>query len=468
MSRSRQVIVALLIVIAVAAAIVSAWPSEKENTVRTAASLVIAVLFALAAVAEITGLLDKFKRGKLQHQEATREIIPDVARCGDKPIELGAQRLSISTAFGMYFVGLLERDQSYIHINRQIEILGSRDEAQSSSIGAIYRELTSPNGARILILASEGGMGKSTFAARVVRCLHERDAIDMILGDSAKTQEVDAASSEVTQIEPGYYDVVSFHRRLREQLGLPKISTIPFRRSIQEVKGRLVGRRAIILVDNLETVAAGDQLLESLKAFASRDTRIIVTTRRAPGLSEIPKGLLVHLKPLVESSDVVRFLQWHIARYQYTHHRLSVLEEELDKQRKIKKLIERTGGVPLLIQIVASDVARLSWSHLDTLPALYGHELLAYLYGQAWNELGKLGDSGDFARHILRWVATKQYSGQKVSSTLMQQWASEMGRQHLLTSSLDLLYERFLILNNDFKSGNFSVVPSLTEFLRHE
>lgn len=463
MPRSRRVIIVILAVVAVAAAVVF-WACGEENVVGRVASLIIAILFALAAVAEFAGLLERLAKGKLP-QEASKSP-PEIARCGERPFELGSQRLSISTAFGMYFVGLLERDQGYVHIDRQVDILESRGQSQVPSISAIYKQLASPSGARILVLASEGGMGKSTLAARIVRCLHEQGAMDVILGDSAKTQEVDATSGEVRQIEPGYYDATGFHRKLREQLGLPP--EVPaMRQHVREIKARLLGRRAIIVVDNLETVTAQDRLLESFKALASRDARIIVTTRQASGISGTSKLFLVHLKPLLEPSDVVCFLRWHIERYRHTHHRLSALETDLDKQRNIKKLIERTGGVPLLMQIVASDVARLSWSYLDRLPALYGRELLDHLYGQAWDQLGEMGDAGDFARDVLRWIADKQYTGRKVSSALMLQWASEVGKQHLLAGSLDLLYERFLVLNNDLKSGNFSVVPSLAEFLQH-
>jgi hypothetical protein len=58
-------------------------------------------------------------------------------------------------------------------------------------------------------------MGKSTLAAKIVRCLYEEHVIDKILGDSAKMQRVEPITGKVIPLEPGYYDLATFYNKLR-------------------------------------------------------------------------------------------------------------------------------------------------------------------------------------------------------------------------------------------------------------
>lgn len=413
------------------------------------------------------GLLDRLQ-GKAG-QEMPQEITLFPATCGDKGIDLAEQRLLVSAAFGTYFAGLLERDHSYIHLKGQIEAQPRPQQTGLDSLQRLYWTLQYPRGPRLVMIAAEGGMGKSTLAAKLVRCLFEENGVDMILGDSAKARQVDPLSGAATDLTPGYYDPTSFFQQLYTQLGLPGEAEPANRRvAVRHIRDRLEGRRAVIFVDNLETVSQGMELLKILRQLATRDVRIIVTTRTVSGLEQQADYLLVHLKPLTRVEHAYRFLHWHIQTHAAEHPDLNRLRPDIEDDSRLQTLIERTGGIPLLMQLVLSDVTRFSWQHLEHLPHLFGAELLDFLYRQRWDELEQLGPPGHRARHLLHFVRAEQYRGQTITFDRLKQWAAETGQVSLLPPALALLQERFLIINHNVDRGNFAMFPSLAEFLSHQ
>lgn len=345
-------------------------------------------------VGKLLGRIDRWRVGP--PSPANLRLYPPT--CGDKGIDLGQQRLLVSTAFGTYFAGLLEREHGYVALKGQIECPATRGQEALEPVERIFWALQYARGPRLIIIGAEGGMGKSTLAAKIVRCLFEEQEIDMILGDSAKTQHVDPTTGKIIPLEPGYYDLATFYEKICGQLGLPPSST---KQAIVAIRDRLEGRRVMIVVDNLETVARGDELLRSLHAITTRDIRAIVTTREVKGLRDLTTdNLIVHLEPLSDLAVMREFLVWHIRQHQDEYPGLRTLEQDLDDGKRIQRLVERTGGIPLLIQLVFSDIARFSWDYLKKLPHVYGSELLAFLYQARWDELGTLGKEGLTAKDL--------------------------------------------------------------------
>jgi hypothetical protein len=452
-------------------------PQPTPTRSRAGHPVVLAGLNFLAAIAfrllEIlpdslsSGFLERISR--TSPHDASPEINLFPITCGDHGLNLAEQRLMVSTAFGAYFTGLLEREQSYINLQGQIEVQAASRRNGLAPLQSLYWALQQPRGPRLVLIAAEGGMGKSTLAARLVRCLFEEEAVDMILGDSAKAEQVDPASGVIAPLAPGYDDPTSFFNRLYDQLGLPaEDGPVRSGLAVRLIRDRLAGRRAVIVVDNLESVSRGMTLLRTLRQLVSRDTRIIVTTRTTSGLEQQSDLLLVHLNPLRQPEHARAFLQWHISRYAAAQPGLQALLPDLADNRRLRTLIERTGGIPLLMQLVVSDVARFSWRHLDHLPQLFGSELLDFLYRVRWDELGQLGTTGLQARLLLRFVSDEQYRGQAITLDRLYQWAADSEPAAPPQQALELLQERFLLVNHDITVGNFAVFPSLTEFLEQQ
>ncbi len=420
------------------------------------------------------GVLARFQGNVGQGSPETMTLFPTI--CGDKGLDLAEQRLLVSAAFGTYFAGLLERDHGYIHLKGQIEVQSRPEQAGLDPLQRLYWAMQYPKGPRLIVIAAAGGMGKSTLAAKLIRCLFEEEAADMILGDSAKNQQVDPVSGAVNPLEPGYYDPASFYQQLQAQLGLPgKAESLNPRLVLRNIRDRLEGRRAVIFVDNLETVERGTALLKAVQQLATRDTRVIVTTRTVSGLSQPASDiLLVRLNPLTQIDYARDFLKWHIQTHAVEHPTLSQLESDIDDEQRVQSLIDRTGGIPLLMQLVLSDVARFSWQYLEQLPHLFGLDLLNFLYRERWEELGTLGRPGQQAQQLLRFVAVEQYKGKAITFERIRRWTTESGRavesggMPSPQPALMLLQERFLLVNHDLQQGNFAIFPSLAEFLSHQ
>jgi hypothetical protein len=384
--------------------------------------------------------------------------------CGNLPINLAQQRLLVSTSFGSYFTGLLERPDIYLDLDSQIDCPSTRPLEGLSPLQRIFWLLGYAKGPRTLVIGGEGGMGKSTLTAKIMRCLYQEGAIDLILGDSAKSRHIYPTSHEVIEYKPGYYDPSSFYNRLCSQLGLP---SLPGKQAIEAFQDRLLGRRAIIVVDNLETVQQGDEILHSLKKITSRDVRAIVTTRKVLGVKALgEEQFVVQLQPLTEKRIAEQFLLWHVEQYQ--GHHPSLRDLRMDIPTHLDWLITRTGGIPLLMQLVLSDVARSSWNYVQTLPSLFGNELLNYLYQARWDELSQQNKQGSVAKQLLGWVAAEQYRGKEITSKEISSWAKSHNHETHLPSALSLLFERFMIVNQDVSKGNYSIYPSLAEFIDNQ
>lgn len=394
------------------------------------------------------------------------EILVD-PKCGDQRMDLRDNRLLISSAFGSYFTGLLERDHSYVNLRGQVIVEASGFGSIQDPFQKIYWALEHSRGPQVILLAGQGGMGKSTLAAKIIRCLYSQGGIDVIIGDSAKTQEVNPVSGSIKSIDPAYYSVDTFIRRINQQLGLPTPSGQNIRtKMLSAIKDRLEGRRTIVVVDNLETMSKGADLLTALRFLAGRDLRILITTRTISGLTENMLGLLlIRLQPIKEISAAQDFIRWHIETHLGAHPDLSRITKDLDNKKNIEKLIEKTGGIPLLVQLLVSDIARTSWDRLDKIPHLFGQDLLAFLYDERWKELDTLGDIGKVAQRVLAYVSLSQYEGKKITLNSILEWSKKSETFNVAQESIRVLEQQFLLVNSDQKFGSYSVFPSLSEYI---
>lgn len=396
------------------------------------------------------------------HQTSQVELY--ARECGDHPIDLASQRLQVSSSFGSYFVGLLEKPNLYLDMESQIDCPISKRLEGLPALQRIFWLLEYGRGPRTLIIGGEGGMGKSTLSAKIIRCLHQEQAIDLILGDSAKGEHIDPLTKKMVKLTPEYDDPDTFYARLCNQVGLPKLTG---RQAVRAIRDRLLGRKAVIVLDNFETVKRGDEILASLKSLTSRDIRAIITTRKVQGIQSLDsERVVVQLRPLTDPTTAARFLLWHVDQHQYQHPALRHLRHDIPQYSGW--LIERTGGIPLLLQLVLSDAARFSWEYVQSLPSLFGKELLNHLYQARWKDLGELGHSGHTAKEVLRWLAREQYKGQGIPSNALHEWAAARNLTPHLSEAMSHLFEMFLIINRDSKLGNFSMYPSLTEFIERQ
>lgn len=391
--------------------------------------------------------------------------------CGERPIDLGYRRASVAEAFGGYFAGLLEDSGGYVRIDEQIDCETDPTLSVYTPMARVLYELRRPTGPRLVIIAAAGGMGKTTLATKIVRCLREQEDAEFILGDSAKTEHINPTTNTIFRLDPSFSDPRSLYRRLYAQIGLPAPSPrLSAAKMAEALTVQLRDFSAVIVLDNLDTVEDIDNLLTTLTPLLSRQVRAIITTRELATLRQArQQALMIYLRPLTSVATAQSFLEWHLSHYPPRPSQKAEFAQRIKDRRLVQKIIEKTGGIPLIMQLVLNDVGTKSWAYLDQLPNLpLAKELLDYLWKARWNELLQLGARGIAAQQLVQFVCNQQMRGKRVTLDDLHTWSLNNLTGATLDTALLVLEERFLILNRDIKQGNFAVFPSLAEFTQQQ
>lgn len=386
--------------------------------------------------------------------------------CERRVVDLAGARPSVSLALGGYFVNLLEREDAYVPIADQIEYHVVGRAALFPPLGYFLHRYREPRGPRIIALMAAGGMGKTTIAVQLIKCLLNEGDVDRILGDSAKVMVLDEDTGRQHQIAPGFVDPFTFYSKLHRQLDLPplRLSENSEEQQIaslqRDLKAKLKRSRVVIVVDNLDELSVQDSLslLDTLLPLLSRDVRAIITTRR--GNLRHPDVLAVMLNPLRSVSSMKEFLGWYTSYYAWLLQSEQIYADA--NKEKLEKLIKVSGGIPLVAQLLYNQIAEHGWAYLDQeLPN--PQDLLTYLYERLWTELSEYGQVGLMAQELALQVAQEQQLGKKIDfEQLINLYPDEKAN---FTESFRLLEERFLLFRNNETSDNYVMFPSFVDYL---
>jgi hypothetical protein len=189
---------------------------------------------------------------------------PYPSNCGDRAVDLGYRRPHVAESFGGYFTGLLEDSGGYIRIDEQVDCPSTPETMAFAPVARILYEIRRPTGPKLVVIAAAGGMGKTTLATKIVKCLYEQQDADFILGDSAKTEHTEPSTGNMYKLDPSFRDIRSFYRRLYAQVGLPvPSSNVSTNRMIETLNDQLRDFHAVIVIDNLDTVDNINTLLST-------------------------------------------------------------------------------------------------------------------------------------------------------------------------------------------------------------
>lgn len=389
--------------------------------------------------------------------------------CGDKAYDLQFRRAAISMNFGTYFSSLFESQDSYLNLNQQITVIPPTPVALFSPIGQLQYLLQQAQGPRILVITGLGGMGKTTLAVKLLKCALSTQIADIILGDSAKSQAVDVKTQAIHSFTAPFNDSRSFYQKIHTQLGLPTPpkSTNPeqFINAIQQKLHRNA-YRAILVLDNFESLSQAtiSQLMETLKPLLNRDIRAIITARHLEWIPENTDMVLVKLEPLDDLPTIQRFITWHIQKYQTQILPLSTLASELNEER-LATLQKISGGIPLVIQLLLSQIAYQSWAYLEK-PMPMSRDILYFLYQQHWEDFQAMGHEGQLAQKLAHHLVKRQRQGQNTLLADINQWEQLVGASAL--NIIHILLKRFLFIQRDSVKGDFVTFPSFMDFVEQQ
>jgi len=384
--------------------------------------------------------------------------------CGDDSFDLTYRRPFVSNRFGSYFTSLFEITNGYLQIDGQIDCPSYQGIGLLPPLQKIQYLFRLPKGPRIIFLAGNGGSGKTTLAVKLLKCLFSEEDADFILGESAKTAIVDIHTGDVQTTLPGFYDPQSFYQKIYQQLGLPEdVDFANTRLLLKRIKSRLQmnGYRAVLILDNLETLNRHDVevLMNTLRPLLCREIRILITTRNIEYTPD--DTYVVNLRPLSHLT-VRTFVEWHIHQHSEQVQGLSSLAEQLNAQ-KAEKLVAVSGGIPLIIQLLLSNVCLYSWSYLDR-PLPIGVSVLEFLYQQHWDEFSQQGAIGIQIQSLAKFVVTRQKNGQITLINDIQRWGSENGYADV-AKLLKPLQDRFLIIQRGNLAKEWVTFPSFIDFV---
>jgi len=237
-----------------------------------------------------------------------------------------------------------------------------------------------PHGPRLVSLEGIGGIGKTALARTFAGLPEVVASWSTILWVSARQVSLSDEGSVIPADDPAVtLDDISL--RLAEQLNLANLQGKSLAERLDGLAAALANRRALVVIDNLETVNEYQQLVPALAKLAG-SSRFLITTRQT--LRSFP---YVRVIPLNELTRDVAF---------------DFLNSELERRgrpvtieiEQFSQLYETIGGIPLVLKLAASQLMLHPLPELieNIRGACHGIDgLFHYLYRQTWENLTDSG-----------------------------------------------------------------------------
>ena len=369
-------------------------------------------------------------------------------------LNLGIKRSNIAQHISPYLAALLESDDVFEFIPGQILVQGIPTH---SPISEIVNSLRRPRGPKILFISCSGGMGKTTLASRLVQILSYEDDIDFIVGTSAKTKVVNIDSNNIELISPTFRNPQEFYTNLCQQLAIPKTGNP--RQMVREISKLGKDHRILIFIDNLDTLNSSEitKLVSLLQPLLSREVHAIVTCRHADIVAD--SILSIELRPLLSIPMIRRFIDWHGVSFCVCGKLWDYFGEQ-----HYERLIEVSGGNPLIIQILISQLQYHAWDYLDRFHECSEYELFDYLYQSVWDNLDDLGDKGVIAKKVAKYIALSQNNNNNSNFDTIQREFQDVDKK-VLDAALIELQKRYLIQLRGGDQSSYVTFPSFIAFI---
>jgi hypothetical protein len=322
---------------------------------------------------------------------------------------------------------------SNLPARRYTRLLGRSDE-----LTILHDKLFSSNSTdySIIAITGLGGIGKTALAYEIAEEAILKGRFDGIVWESAKSEEFEA--NKIIPIDSQVLTSESLLHSIALQIGGDKLEYTPPKELEKSIRSLLHSYPYLIVLDNLETVAAYSQLAKYLNSLLSpsrtnRASRALLTSReRLFGISYVYD----HYVRGLSRSDSYEFITQEADSRGAAD--LSTMVDELKE-----RIFLITSGMPLAMKLIVSQF--LAGIPLDTelsrLQKAKEYDLYEYIYLGLWLKLSvpakkvlvsAAAFSSSVSRSMLQPVS-------RVNDTDLELAIAELVRLSLIEASDDLI-----------------------------
>jgi hypothetical protein len=322
----------------------------------------------------------------------------------------------------------------------QVDFVGRHDD-----LVRLLKALKDP-GIPLIVVKGIGGIGKTALAQEAVRRLATEEFFVQIVWRSTQAERFvgeGATHNEVTD-----YSFDALLADILSQCGMASSAGAPTAVKLQAVREWLSGNRALIVLDNLETVPERDALVASLFEILGKG-KLLITSRYA----------LVHHRAFaidlegLSVEDGIDFLRKTATR-QNNRNLMGANRATLTSIHNV------TGGAPLAMMLVAGQMNYQPVDHVLKVIEKAGINELSYgfysfIFRKCWDELDAR------SRRVL--VAMRHFEGNPTADAVRH--TVDMGEEVFYPAATVLVQRSLLNVAVDARQARYSLHPLTRYFI---
>lgn len=285
---------------------------------------------------------------------------------------------------------ILAQENSYLYQRRELWQQRIETESYIALVGieehqeTLYQLFCSEEPPWIVSVEGIGGIGKTSLTHSVLTQLLDDCPFDELCWVSAKSEMFSPSGSVAFQSDSPSQSQSIFFELLRQVApDQANSSSLPLDQIIRILRAHFKAQRALIVIDNLETVSDLETLVPHLESLVN-PSRIVLTSRHQTALFQPAQRFIV---PELSEDSSLQLIRQESANTELTE--VSQYEDE-----ELLPIYQTVGGNPLALRLATGLLHTQSLSDLlisfQNAPTIQADNLYTYIFERSWEQLGDL------------------------------------------------------------------------------